>query len=115
MRLDGGFWRVLEELVAGARIVIDRPAGTRHPRYPDMIYPVDYGYLEGTHASDGGGIDLWRGSGSGGVVGIISTVDLDKRDAEIKILYNCTPHEVEVIHALMNTGGMGGLLSLRPR
>jgi inorganic pyrophosphatase len=27
-----------------------------------MIYPLDYGYLEITTSSDGGGIDVWFGS-----------------------------------------------------
>jgi inorganic pyrophosphatase len=32
---------------------IDRPIGSRHPRYPDMIYTVNYGYVEGFIAGDG--------------------------------------------------------------
>jgi len=56
------FWHELDELAAACPVVIDRPKGSRHPRYPDMIYPYDYGYLEGTQAADGGGIDCWIGS-----------------------------------------------------
>lgn len=107
------FWTALDHLVATSAIVIDRPAGSPHPQYPEMIYPVDYGYLEGTHASDGGGIDLWRGTGTGGVAGVLCTVDPVKRDAELKILYHCTPEEIEAIHRLLNIG-MGALLCLRP-
>ena len=33
-----------------------------HPHYSDVIYPFDYGYLENTTTSDGGGIDVWVGS-----------------------------------------------------
>lgn len=32
---------------------VDRPIGSRHPRHPDMIYPVNYGYAEGFIAGDG--------------------------------------------------------------
>ena len=32
---------------------IDRPAGSRHPRYGDMIYTVNYGYAENIMAGDG--------------------------------------------------------------
>ena len=52
------FWRALDALVAGSEIVIDRPRGSAHPRYPDVIYPLDYGYLAGTRAADGDGIDV---------------------------------------------------------
>ncbi len=81
------FWQFLERLVAEKRVVIDRQRGSSHPRYADMVYPLDYGYLEGTKTIDGGEIDVWRGgAGDGGVSGILCTVDLKKGDAEIKVL-----------------------------
>lgn len=35
------------------RVVVDRPKESRHPEHPDMIYPINYGYIEGTIAADG--------------------------------------------------------------
>lgn len=58
------FWILLERLVKKSKIVIDRPKGTAHPRYPDFIYQVDYGYLKDTSSMDKGGIDVWVGSDS---------------------------------------------------
>jgi inorganic pyrophosphatase len=43
--MNPGFWSRLDELLATSRLVIDRPKGTRHPRYPEVIFPLDYGYL----------------------------------------------------------------------
>ena len=34
------------------KITVDRPLGSRHPEF-DMIYPVNYGYVEGVFAGDG--------------------------------------------------------------
>ncbi|MDD6157733.1 MAG: NUDIX domain-containing protein [Lachnospiraceae bacterium] len=31
---------------------IDRPLGSTHPRHPDMVYPVNYGYVDGVFAGD---------------------------------------------------------------
>lgn len=56
------FWIALDNLVKQSKIVIDRPRGTAHPKYPDFIYKVDYGYLENTSSMDGGGIDVWVGT-----------------------------------------------------
>ena len=85
------FWQALDALLASSRIVIDRPGGSCHPRFPHCIYPVDYGYLQNTASMDGGGIDLWRGSDPAGRLdAIICTVDLMKRDSEIKLLLGCT-------------------------
>ena len=33
-------------------IIIDRPIGSAHPLYPDLIYPINYGYIPGTMAAD---------------------------------------------------------------
>lgn len=35
------------------RVIVDRPIGSRHPSYPDMIYPVNYGFIEGVPGGDG--------------------------------------------------------------
>lgn len=34
-------------------VIVDRPMGSYHPEHPDMYYPVNYGYIEGTMAADG--------------------------------------------------------------
>ncbi len=39
--------------------IIDRPLGTAHPNYPDMIYPLNYGYIEGILAADGAWQDVY--------------------------------------------------------
>ena len=32
---------------------IDRPLGSAHPRHKEMIYPINYGYVDGVFADDG--------------------------------------------------------------
>jgi len=101
------FWQFLERLIAEKKIVIDRPRGSAHPRYSDMIYPLDYGFLEGTRTGDGAGIDVWRGvSGEQRVSGLLCTVDLKKGDAEIKILVGCTGQETQAILQFLNSDSM---------
>lgn len=38
---------------------IDRPMGSRHPEYPELVYPVNYGYVEGVVAADGEEQDVY--------------------------------------------------------
>lgn len=40
-------------------IKIDRPAGTIHPKYPDLTYPVNYGYIPGVFGGDGEELDVY--------------------------------------------------------
>jgi len=109
---DIHFWAALDKLAAESEIIIDRPKGTAHPRYPDFIYPLDYGYLKGTTSMDGGGIDVWRGSKSTeDINGIICIVDLTKRDSEIKVLVGCTQEEKMMVSRIHNeTEFMKGIL-----
>ena len=39
--------------------VMDRPLGSRHPRYPDMLYTVNYGCVPGVMAGDGAEQDVY--------------------------------------------------------
>ena len=38
---------------------IDRPIGSVHPKYSNMIYPINYGYVEGIFARDGEEQDVY--------------------------------------------------------
>ena len=88
----------MNRLATANSIIIDRAKGSSHPRYPEAIYPLDYGYLENTRAGDGGGIDVWIGSLKEKLLtGILCTFDTLKRDMEIKLLMGCTREDVEVI------------------
>jgi inorganic pyrophosphatase len=111
---ERGFWQALDRLVSGCSLVVDRPAGTVHPRYTSFTYPLDYGYLAGTRSGDGGGIDVWVGSlPERTVAAVICTVDLEKGDAELKILVGCTPHETQAALDCHNRGGQSGMLVVR--
>ncbi len=97
------FWEYLQRLVDSSHIVLDRPKGSTHPRYHEQLYPVGYGYLEGTTAIDSGGVDIWVGSlNEKKVVGALCTVDLLKRDTELKIVYDCTEDEIKAILSFVN-------------
>jgi len=109
------FWDYLDRLVADNAVIIERPKGSSHPHYPEMIYPVDYGYLDGTTTVDEGGIDVWSGSLKPPILNaIICTVDLKKRDAELKILLGCNDDETEAIMEFLNDHTMRGILIQKP-
>jgi inorganic pyrophosphatase len=94
---NNDFWSALDALIEDSELVIDRPKGSKHPRF-DFIYPLDYGYIKNTASMDGDGIDVWRGSLPDAVCdAIICTIDAFKRDSEIKILLGCSKDEKDEI------------------
>jgi inorganic pyrophosphatase len=101
------FRNYLQQLVDSSQIVIDRPRGSTHPRFPGKEYPRDYGYLQGTTSNDSSEVDIWVGSGDKHhIVGVLCTVDLLKRDTELKILVGCTDYEIHQILDFVNSDDM---------
>ena len=87
MKTNLQFWNDMELLIQSSSIIIDRQKHSAHPRYLDMNYPFDYGYLENTKK----------------LTGILCTFDTLKRDAEIKLLIGCSAEDVETIIKFHNT------------
>jgi inorganic pyrophosphatase len=108
------FWESLDQLLKDHPLVIDRPRGSAHPRYPDSIYPVDYGYLEGTLSGDGHGIDVWRGTLlDNNVQAMLVTIDMVKKDAEIKLVVGCTGEEIKKLYPYTESYSMASLMIKR--
>ena len=40
-------------------VIVDRPAGSYHPRNHEIFYPINYGYIEDIIAGDGSGQDVY--------------------------------------------------------
>lgn len=40
-------------------VIVDRPLGSRHPRHPDLVYPINYGFVPGTVPRDGMPVDAY--------------------------------------------------------
>lgn len=112
---DERFWQALDQLASAHPVVVDRAKGTPHPRYPDFIYPLDYGYLQGTTSADGASVDVWLGSLTGSAVtGVVCCIDAAKGDVEMKLLLGCIEAEMRLVLDIHNSGGQSALLLVRP-
>jgi len=97
------YWDILDEFIKSNKVVIDRKKGTSHPRYENMIYPVDYGFITNTQSMDGNGIDIFIGEEKKKQInGIICIADRLKNDSEIKIIYGCSKNEIDIILDFLN-------------
>jgi inorganic pyrophosphatase len=108
------FWKNIDIIVKKYGYVIDRPKGSRHPRFQKFIYPFDYGFIPFTSSTDGAELDIWIGNaGNNKVTGILNITDMDKFDAEMKILYSCTENEMMEIYNINNMLMMNAILITR--
>jgi len=110
------FWNNLDKIIEKNGVEIDRPKGSRHPRFKEFVYPFDYGFVKFTKSSDCAELDVWIGTaGTNKVTGILNITDMDKSDAEMKLLYSCTEQEMMEIYRINNMIMMNGILIKRYR
>ena len=86
--------------------IIDRPLGSTHPRYPDMIYPLNYGYVSGIFAADGSeqdvyvfGTDRPIREFSGKVIGVYHRLN-DREDKWIVSLNGAAYSREDILNAI---------------
>ena len=85
------------------RVVVDRPLGSCHPKYNDLIYPINYGYIEGIIAPDGEeqdayilGIDVPLKEFEGKIIAIVRRLnDVEDKWIVAPIDANYSKEEIE--------------------
>ena len=84
-------------------VTVDRPLGSYHPKYKDMYYPINYGYIEGIIAPDGEEQDAYvLGVGhaveafTGKIIAIIHRID-DVEDKWVVCPAECTFTKEEIL------------------
>ncbi len=76
-------------------ITVDRPAGSAHPEFSDLVYPVNYGFVKGLTAPDGEEQDVYILGVSESLevfMGTVIAVICRENDAEDK--WVCVPKEL---------------------
>ena len=110
-------WSGWEQTISDRGITLGRPRDSAHQTLSEIIYPIDYGYVNGTLGQDGEEVDVFVGTADVGLVAVIVTVDHRKRDVEHKLLLNCSPAEVYLVNGFINfdrTRMEGTLVMRRP-
>ena len=97
------FWQKIDSIFLASAVVITQPAGSSHPDYQNLVYPVDYGYLNETLSQDSLGISIYKGSISTHIIdAMLVSADILKKDIEVKLLLGCNAEEVDKILRFVN-------------
>ena len=77
------------------KVTVDRPMGSRHPEHPDLVYEVNYGYVEGILAADG----EWQDAD---ILGVIEPVN-NFRGKVVAVIHRKDDVENKWVVALVGT------------
>lgn len=107
---NGYFWQKIDSLVLSTNVVITQERGSHHPKYLNMVYPVNYGHLEDTDA-----IKVYKGSLKKSTADAVMVVgDILKRDLEVKLLWGCSEEEeLDILRFINQTDYQKGILVRR--
>lgn len=83
-------------------VTVDRPLGSRHPKHPDILYTVNYGYIDGIMAPDGAeqdayvlGVDEPVESFTGRIIAVVHRFD-DVEEKWVVAPEGCTFSKEEI-------------------
>ena len=97
------FWQKLDTLLLSSTYTVNQPKGSTHNKYPNLVYPVDYGSLKDTLSADQNPIDVFKGSISTFQVdAIVISADILKKDCVVKLLIGCTEEESTNVLQFLN-------------
>jgi inorganic pyrophosphatase len=79
------------------KVEVDRPLGSVHPRHPDIVYTVNYGFIPGTISGDGMPVDAYILGIEEAVThaeGVVIAVIQRKNDYEDKLVVSTDPGDL---------------------
>ena len=97
------FWQKVNTLFLSSGLTIIRKKGEHHPQFANLIYPVDYGYINETKSTNGHGISLYAGSENRNkITSLVMAVDILGREMDVKVLVGCSLEEEEAVLRYLN-------------
>lgn len=96
------FWQKIDTLLLSSNLTVIRKKGDCHPTFKNLIYPVDYGWLDGDVA-DANHISVYMGKESRHIVtAVVIAADILEKTLDVKILAGCNEEETEAVLRYLN-------------
>lgn len=90
------FWQKLDTLLASSLYKKVRDIHESHPKYPLLVYPVEYGHLYDTDVDQLVVAKIFKGSlTSSQCDAVIVAIDILQKELDIKLLVGCDEREKE--------------------
>lgn len=104
MENNAFFWQKLDTLLMSNEIKIKHRKGERHPQFHGIVYPIDFGFLEGTNGANNSEIGIYVGSKPSTLVqAMVVGCDILSKTVEVVLVVGCSDEEIEIIAKFLNS------------
>lgn len=95
------FWQKVDAAYMSGNYRLIYKKGTKHPNYPDLVFPCDYGHVD----SDGeASLRVFKGSSKkAGIEAIVVCANLLEKDLSTIVLVDVSSEEKEAILKFLNS------------
>ena len=98
------FWQKVDTLYSSGDFKVTNNKGSKHSRYPSLVYPFDYGYIKALDNDKEGSIEAFKKIGGKRIDAIVVCADILMKTFEVKDLIGLNEEEqLEVLHFLNQT------------
>ena len=99
---NGYFWQKVDTLLMSCTLNIINHKGEHHKKYPDFIYPLDFGYLVSDLNDDSKGIACYIGHEHQFCNSAIVSVDILDGECFVQFLIGCNEQQEEQVLKFLN-------------
>jgi inorganic pyrophosphatase len=97
------FWQKIDTLFLSSKLVITRRKNDIHPKFPNLIYPTDYGYVNDTNSVSGDGVSVYAGTGNRSIItALVVAADILAKELDVKVLAGCNERETDDVLRFLN-------------
>lgn len=95
------FWQKVDAAYMSGNYEVAYKKGTKHPRYPELIFPCDYGHVKTENDSESS-LKVFRGSKTGKIDAVVVCANVLEKDLSTIVLVGTTNEEKEEILKFLN-------------
>lgn len=96
------FWQKLDALYLSGDFKVTYKKGSKHPKYPGLIFPCDYGHIETLSSDNQPALKVMKGVGSNSVQAIVVCANLLDKDVNVLALVGIEKDAEEEVLSFLN-------------
>lgn len=96
------FWQKIDSLYLSGDFKVLYKKGTKHPNFPNLVFPADYGMIETLSSNNKETIRFYRGNKSKEIDAVVISANILEREIRAVVLVGLSEKEEQAVLTMMN-------------